>query len=100
MKYDEYVSKINGVLAEPDTALTSVTGVLDELKADLTSKETLEAENETLKKRISDLQDTNMKLYLSITGTETNSDEDDEPVEGVGVIDEFLGIAFKESEDK
>lgn len=100
MKYDEYVSKINGVLAEPDTALTSVTGVLDELKADLTSKEMLEAENETLKKRISDLQDTNMKLYLSITGTETNSDEDDEPVEGVGVIDEFLGIAFKESEDK
>lgn len=100
MKYDDYVSKINGVLAEPDTALTNVTGVLDELKADLTSKETLEAENETLKKRISDLQDTNMKLYLSITGTETNSDEDDEPVEGVGVIDEFLDIAFKEREDK
>lgn len=100
MKYDEYVTKINSVLAEPDTALTNVTGVLDDLKADLTSKETLEAENETLKKRISDLQDTNMKLYLSITGNETNSDEEDEPVEGVGVIDEFLGIAFKESEDK
>lgn len=100
MKYDEYVTKLNGVLAEPDTALSNVTGVLDELKADLTSKETLEAENESLKKRISDLQETNMKLYLSITGTETNSDEDDEPVEGVGVIDEFLDIAFKESEDK
>lgn len=99
MKYDEYVTKINSVLSEPDTALTNVTGVLDELKADLTSKETLEAENETLKKRISDLQDTNMKLYLSITGTE-ETPEDDEPVEGVGVIDEFLDIAFKESEEK
>lgn len=98
MKYDEYVSKINGVLAEPDTALTNVTGVLDELKADLTSKETLEAENETLKKRISDLQETNMKLYLSITGTDTETEEDD-PVEGAGVIDEFLSNVFKESEE-
>ena len=98
MKYDEYVTKINGVLAEPDTALTNVTGVLDELKADLTSKETLEAENETLKKRISDLQETNMKLYLSITGTDTETEEDD-PVEGAGVIDEFLSNVFKESEE-
>ena len=98
MKYDDYVSKINGVLAEPDTALTNVTGVLDELKADLTSKESLEAENETLKKRISDLQETNMKLYLSITGTDTET-EDDEPVEGAGVIDEFLSKVSKESEE-
>ena len=98
MKYDDYVSKIKEVLAEPDTALTNVTGVLDELKADLTSKESLEAENETLKKRISDLQETNMKLYLSITGTDTET-EDDEPVEGAGVIDEFLSKVFKESEE-
>lgn len=99
MKYDEYVTKINSVLAEPDTALTNVTGVLDTLKADLTSKETLEAENETLNKRISDLQETNMKLYLSITGAE-DSPEEDEPVEGSGVIDEFLDNVFKESEEE
>ena len=98
MKYDDYVSKINGVLAEPDTALTNVTGVLDELKADLTSKESLEAEKKKKKKRISDLQETNMKLYLSITGTDTET-EDDEPVEGAGVIDEFLSLVYKESEE-
>ncbi len=99
MKYDEYVSKINSVLAEPDTALTNVTGVLDKLKEDLTSKESLEAENDRLRKRISDLQETNMKLYLSITGTESETDED-EPVEGAGVIDEFLSNVFKESEEE
>lgn len=99
MKYDEYVTKINNVLSEPDTALTNVTGVFDELKTDLETRDTLRAENETLKKRISDLQDTNMKLYLSITGKEDTTEEDD-PVEGVGVIDEFLDLAFKESEDK
>lgn len=97
MKYEDYVDKINGVLAEPDTSLTNVTGILEDLKADLTSKETLEAENETLRKRISDLQETNMKLYLSITGAET--EEEKEEAEGVEVIDEFLNKIFDEKEE-
>ena len=41
-----------------------------------------------------------MKLYLSVTGTSTEDDEDDEPAEGTAVVDELMDALFSESEEK
>ena len=90
MTYSEYENRIKEVLSKPDTALTEIQGVLDELKKDITTLETLTVTNTEQEKRIKDLQDTNMKLFLS-TGKEIddNNNDPDEPAEGEAVFKEF-----------
>lgn len=100
MKYEEYEQRINNALANADTAPTEFVSILSELKTDLTAKDTLETEKTDLETRVRDLQDTNMKLYLSVTGDSTEEEEEDEPTEGTAVVDELMDALFKESEDK
>lgn len=100
MTYEEYEQRINNALANADTAPTEFVSILSELKTDLTAKDTLETEKSELETRVRDLQDTNMKLYLSVTGNSTEDEEEDEPAEGTGVVDELMEKLFKESEDK
>lgn len=99
MKYEQYEQRINNALANADTAPSEFVGILSELKTDLTAKDTLETEKTELETRVRDLQDTNMKLYLSVTGN-PDEEEEDEPAEGTGVVDELMEKLFKESEDK
>lgn len=99
MVFEEYRDSINSLLANPDTALTGISPLLDDLKGDLETRDALKAENDALNARIRDLQDTNMKLYLSLSGGGSPDEEaDDEPAEGNAVIDEFLDMIFKEEE--
>lgn len=100
MTYEEYEKRINGALANPDTAPTEFVNILSDLKTDLTAKDTLETEKTDLETRVRDLQDTNMKLYLSVTGTSDEDEEEDEPAEGTDVVDELMDKLFKESEEK
>lgn len=100
MTYEEYEKRINNALANADTAPTEFVSILSELKTDLTAKDTLETEKTELETRVRGLQDTNMKLYLSVTGTSTEDEEEDEPAEGTDVVDELMEKLFKESEDK
>ena len=101
MTYEQYEERINNALANADTAPTEFVNILSELKTDLTAKDTLETEKSELETRVRDLQDTNMKLYLSVTGTSSeDDDEEDEPAEGTAVVDELMDALFKESEDK
>lgn len=100
MTYEEYEKRINGALANPDTAPTEFVNILSDLKTDLTAKDTLETEKTELETRVRDLQDTNMKLYLSVTGNSDEEEDDDEPAEGTAVVDELMDALFKESEDK
>lgn len=100
MTYEEYEKRINGALANPDTAPTEFVNILSDLKTDLTAKDTLETEKTELETRVRDLQDTNMKLYLSVTGTSDEDEEEDEPAEGTAVVDELMEKLFKESEVK
>ena len=100
MTYEEYEKRINGALANPDTAPTEFVNILSDLKTDLTAKDTLETERTELETRVRDLQDTNMKLYLSVTGTSDEDEEEDEPAEGTDVVDELMDKLFKESEEK
>ena len=100
MTYEQYEERINNALANSDTAPTEFVSILSELKTDLTAKDTLETEKTELETRVRDLQDTNMKLYLSVTGTSSEDDEEDEPAEGTAVVEELMDALFKESEDK
>lgn len=100
MTYEQYEQRINSALANADTAPTEFVSILSELKTDLTAKDTLETEKTELETRVRDLQDTNMKLYLSVTGNSTEEEEEDEPAEGTAVVDELMDALFKESEDK
>nr|DAN07093.1 MAG TPA: Phi29 scaffolding protein [Caudoviricetes sp.] len=100
MTYEEYEKRINDALANADTAPTEFVNILSELKTDLTAKDTLETEKTELETRVRDLQDTNMKLYLSVTGTSDEDEEEDEPAEGSAVVDELMEKLFKESEEK
>lgn len=100
MTYEQYEQRINSALANADTAPTEFVSILSELKTDLTAKDTLETEKTELESRVRDLQDTNMKLYLSVTGNSTEEEEEDEPAEGTAVVDELMDALFKESEDK
>lgn len=100
MKYEEYESKINEVLGNPDTALANIGGVLEEIKKDTTALEEAMSENESLNARIKDLQETNMKLYLAQTGTHQEEDvPDKEPLTGRAAVDEFISEVFKEEEE-
>ena len=100
MTYEEYEKRINEALANADTAPTEFVNILSELKTDLTAKDSLETEKAELETRVRDLQDTNMKLYLSVTGNSEEDEEEDEPAEGTAVVDELMEKLFKESEDK
>lgn len=100
MTYEEYEKRINGALANADTAPTEFVDILSELKTDLTAKDALETDKTELETRVRDLQDTNMKLYLSVTGNSDKDDEEDEPAEGTDVVDELMDKLFKESEEK
>ena len=102
MTYEEYETRINSALANADTAPTEFVNILSELRTDLTAKDTLETEKTELETRVRDLQDTNMKLYLSVTGSsdEDEDEEEDEAAEGTAVVDELMHEIFKESEEK
>lgn len=100
MTYEEYEKRINGALANPDTSPTEFVNILSDLKTDLTAKDTLETEKTELETRVRDLQDTNMKLYLSVSGHSDDEDDEDEPAEGTAVVDELMEKLFKESEEK
>ena len=78
MKFEEYDAMLTDLLSNPDTALTKVDALKDALKTDLTSLESLTTEKGDLETRIRDLQDTNMKLYLSQGGFAPEKEEQSE----------------------
>lgn len=88
MKYSEYEEKINGVLSNPDTALTEIAPILEELKNDMETFEAVQSEVEELNARVRDLQETNIKLFLSQGGGE--SEEEEEETEEEKEVEEFF----------
>lgn len=97
MTYDELEKKVTEVLQQPDSALVNIMPVLKEIKADYESLVSLTSKVEQQDNRIRDLQDTNMKLFLSQTGqAKDKEDEDEDDVEGPDAIDAFVNKLNKE----
>lgn len=95
MTFDEYEASINIALANPDTAPAEIMGVLENLKTDLIARDDAIAKNGEYESRIRDLQDTNMRLYLSVGGGQEDPEEP-EKATGAEVINEFMDELFKE----
>jgi len=95
MTYAEYEKGLTDVISNPDTALTAIKPLLDELKGDIESLDTLKGQVETQEARIRDLQDTNLKLFLS----QTSAAPQDEPEanETIKAVDEFFNDFGKET---
>ena len=68
MTYEEYESRLSDIVKAPDTAPVAVQALLSELKADTDTLTSLRADIEQKDKKIKDLQDTNIKLFLQQTG--------------------------------
>ena len=91
MTYAEVEKRITECLQTPDAALVNIKPILEDLKADYESMICLTEKVEKQDTRIRDLQDTNMKLFLSQTGQAPKSEEDEEDeLQGAEAIDAFV----------
>lgn len=96
MTFEEYDAKIKDVLTNPDTAQANIMGVMESLKGDLETATSLAAENEKLKDRIRDLQDTNAKLFLGTTSKSSESASDDaDDLTGADALNHFVDTIMK-----
>ena len=89
MKYDEYLELSKG-LSNPDTMADVLVTFLDNLKGDLTVKESLEATNAQLTEQNNMLRDTNTKLALRVTGVPETPPEPEKELEGQEALDDLV----------
>lgn len=94
MTFDEYKTGFDKILASPDTAMVEIAPLLDSLKTDLETLESVQGEVETLNGRIRDLQDTNIRLFLSQGGK--GSDDAEEINENDVAVDDFFNSIKEE----
>lgn len=99
MKIEDFKSRFNSIVSNPDTGIADASDFLTEVEADYTNATNLAEKVEELEARVKDLQETNIKLYLAQTGaTEEEQDEPDE-TDGEAYIDNFFENLMKEEED-
>lgn len=96
MTYEEAKKRITEVLQQPDSALVAIQPILEDMKADYEALISLTSKVEQQDSRIRDLQDTNMKLFLSQTGQVSDKEEEEDEVEGPDAIDAFVSNLNKE----
>lgn len=75
MTYQEYETALNGIVQNPDTAPTAVQSLLQEIKKDTDALATAINGISERDARIRDLQDTNIKLFMSQSGAPENDPE-------------------------
>ena len=75
MTYQEYEAALNGVVQNPDTAPTAVQAILQEIKTDADALATAINGISERDARIRDLQNTNIKLFMSQSGAPENDPE-------------------------
>lgn len=89
MTFEEVKTKITGLISEPDKAAENAVTLLKDLETDYTSMASMAEKSKTDEARIRELQDTNQRLFLSVTGQP--QDEPDEPEKEPGIDwDELL----------
>lgn len=75
MTYKEYETALNGIVQNPDTAPTAVQSLLQEIKTDTEALATAINGISERDARIRDLQDTNIKLFMSQSSAPENDPE-------------------------
>ena len=88
MKYEDYEKKVTDLISNPEAAPVTAQEILSELKADTENIASLEAGIAERDARIRDLQDTNMKLFLSQS---SQIEEEPEEKSADEILDELFG---------
>lgn len=94
MNYENYEKLIQDAVKNPETAPSTLKDVLESLKSDA---ESFEAQTNLVKdyeKKIRDLQDTNMKLFIGQTGAKDMTEPDDD-LTGAEAVDAFINKLMK-----
>lgn len=78
MTYDEFKTRFTTLVGNPDTAQAESVSFLEDVARDYTSLDSMTKAHEADEKRIRDLQDTNQKLFLSVTGALPQEEEKEE----------------------
>lgn len=82
MTYEEVKTRITALVGNPDTAQESAVALLSDLEKDYTTLDSMTSKVSESEKRIRDLQDTNQKLFLSVTGQpEEEEEKEDSPID-------------------
>lgn len=92
MTKEEYKNFIDGMVKEPDKIAVSAKTLLDEINKDTEQLESLKTANAEYEKRVRDLQDTNIKLFLAQTGGDSTQTEEEKPVDPHDLAREIMGI--------
>ena len=99
MKIEDFESRFNNIIQNPDTGLADAPEFLSEVRGDYESANALADKVKELETRVKDLQESNIKLYLAQTGSapeETDAVDENDGDEYVNSVFENL---VKESED-
>ncbi len=89
MTYDEFKTKITGIMSKPDNALAELPAFLEEVKGDYEALATSVSKVSEQEERIRTLQDTNMRLFLAQTGQAAEEPEEPE-LSGTDAVDAFV----------
>lgn len=82
MTYDEFKTRFTSIIGNPDTAQAESVGFLSDVEKDYTTLTSMVKKSDDDDKRIRDLQDTNQKLFLSVTGApEKEEEKEDDPID-------------------
>lgn len=85
MEYAEYKQMIEGIVNQPDTIANQAITLLDNLKTDMETMDSLRDQISKQQSKILDLQDTNTKLFLRVTNPvqDNSSTPQGDPIENL-----------------
>lgn len=83
MTHEEFKEQFTQLISNPDTMQANAPDFLKAVEEDYTTLETMRETHAADEKRIADLQNTNQKLFLSVTGTIKDEPEQHEPDPGI-----------------
>lgn len=78
MTIEEVKTRVTDLVSNPDKATESAVGLISDLEADYTTLSSMTEKVSEQEARIKDLQDTNQKLFLSVTGQPAEEPEEEE----------------------
>lgn len=83
MTYDEFKTRFTALISNPDTVQAESVNFLSDVGKDYATLDSMTKKLNDDDKRIRDLQDTNQKLFLSVTGSpaEDEPEKEDNPID-------------------
>lgn len=75
MTYEEVKTAVQSIVSSPDEAATLAAPLLEAIRGDYSTMENLAGEVSQQAERIKSLQDTNMRLFLQVTGEPQQTEE-------------------------